>query len=232
MYNPIQPGKIYEQVAAQIEQRILSGELRAGDRLPTERDLSTQFRVSRTAVREAMKTLEQKGLIAMRPGRGIIVIDGTSQALRHSLDLMLRVGQGNYLNDLTDVREILEPEIAARAAQRATEEQIAALQRAVEFMDEALDQADAYIAADDDFHRTLAEGTQNALILALVDSIMGLLSTQRTHIFSTDGGPQRGQIYHKQLLDAIRRHDPDAARQRMRAHLQQVREDVERAGTL
>src|SRR5579859_8082660 len=120
MYTPIRSNKVYEQIAEQIEQRILKGELRSGDRLPTERELAEQFQASRTAVREAMKTLAQKGLVDMRPGRGTIVIDGTSQAMRHSLGLMMMFGQAGNSASLVEVREILEPEIAALAAIRAT----------------------------------------------------------------------------------------------------------------
>src|SRR3989454_9357 len=135
MYTPIQSVKVFEQVAEQIEKRILGGELRSGDRLPTERELSEQFHVSRTAVREAMKTLAQRGLVDMRPGRGTIVIDGTSQAMRHSMGLMMKVGQAGSSESLVEVREIIEPEIAALAAVRATNEQIAGMREAVEVMD-------------------------------------------------------------------------------------------------
>lgn len=226
MYLPIRSNKVYEQIAEQIEQLIVSGKLRSGDRLPTERELAEQFQASRTAVREAMKTLAQKGLVDMRPGRGTIVIDGTSQAMRHSLGLMMRVGQATGSDDLVEVREILEPEIAALAAARATAADIAALQAAVNVMDASMHDADTYIGADNDFHRALATATQNTLILAFVDSIVGLLSEQRKHIFSVSGGPERGQLHHKHLLDAITRRDSAAARAAMRAHLQQVRADV------
>jgi GntR family transcriptional repressor for pyruvate dehydrogenase complex len=76
-YVPVQTTKLFEQITEQIEQRILRGELQSGDRLPTERELAEQFHASRTAVREAMKILAQKGLLAIRPGRGPIVIHGT-----------------------------------------------------------------------------------------------------------------------------------------------------------
>jgi GntR family transcriptional regulator, transcriptional repressor for pyruvate dehydrogenase complex len=229
MYTPIQSSKVFEKIAEQIEKRILSGELRSGDRLPTERELSEQFQASRTAVREAMKTLAQRGLVDMRPGRGTIVIDGTSQAMRHSLGLMMMVGQlGNSAN-LVEVREIIEPGIAALAAVRATEEEITAMREAVRVMDTNLDEADAFIAADNDFHRALAKGTQNALILTLVDSIVDLLSEQRKQIFSLSGAPERGQIHHKRILESVVQHDAEAAREAMRAHLQQVREDVKSA---
>src|SRR5947199_5173060 len=148
MYSPIQSSKVFEQIAEQIEQRILSGELRSGDRLPTERELSEQFHASRTAVREAMKTLAQRGLVDMRPGRGTIVIDGTSQAMRNSLGLMMRVGEAGSSSNLVEVREIIEPGIAALAAIRATDEHIAAMREAVRVMDANLSEADAYIAAD------------------------------------------------------------------------------------
>jgi GntR family transcriptional repressor for pyruvate dehydrogenase complex len=229
MYTPIRSNKVYEQIAEQIEQLILSGKLRSGDRLPTERELAEQFQASRTAVREAMKTLAQKGLVDMRPGRGTIVIDGTTQAMRHSLGLMMRVGQIGGSDDLVEVREILEPEIAALAASRAGEEHIAALREAVQIMDASLTDADAYIAADNNFHRALAKATRNTLILAFVDSIVDLLSEQRKHIFSVSGGPERGQLHHKRLLDAVLRHDSEAARAAMQAHLRQVRADVKAA---
>ena len=227
-YLPIQVPKVFERVAVQIEQRILDGELHSGDRLPTERELAEQFQVSRTAVREALKILAQKGLVDMRPGRGTIVIDGAHEALQHSLGLVMRLklGEVGGSSSLVEVREILEVEIAALAAERATEQEIAAMLEAVRVMDESLGNADAFIAADNRFHEALAQATQNALILTLVRSIVNLLSEQRKQIFATAGGPQRGQVHHKRILASVIKHDPEAARAAMRAHLQQVREDV------
>jgi len=227
-YIPVQAPKVFERVAVQIEQRILDGELHSGDRLPTERELAEQFQVSRTAVREALKILAQKGLVDMRPGRGTIVIDGAHEALQHSLGLVMRLklGEVGGSNSLVEVREILEVEIAALAAERATEQEIAAMREAVQVMDESLDNADAFIAADNRFHEALAQATQNALILTLVRSIVNLLSEQRKQIFATAGGPQRGQVHHKSILASVIKHDPAAARAAMRAHLRQVREDV------
>jgi GntR family transcriptional repressor for pyruvate dehydrogenase complex len=228
MYTPIQSVRVFEQVAEQIEKRILDGELRSGDRLPTERHLAEQFHVSRTAVREAMKILAQKGLVDMRPGRGTIVIDGANAAMQDSIDLVmkLRLGEVGGSNNLVEVREILEIEIAALAAARATEKEIAAMREAVKIMDETLDDADAFIAADNRFHEALAQATQNTLIFILVNSIVNLLSEQRKQIFDVEGGPQRGQIHHKRILESVIRRDPQAARDTMRSHLRQVREDV------
>src|SRR5207245_7884078 len=157
----------------------------------------------------------QQGLIETRPSRGALVINATSQTMHHSLELMMRVEHAGGLADLMEVREMLEPEIAALAARRATQEHVTAMQQAVQAMDASLQDVDAYIAADDQFHRALAQGTQNVLVLALVDSIVDLLSEQRKQIFTVEGGPVRGQLYHKRLLDSIRRRDPVVADQSM-----------------
>ena len=227
-YTPIQSQKVFERVAVQIEQRILAGELRSGDRLPTERELAEQFQVSRTAVREALKILAQKGLVDMRPGRGTMVIDGANEALSHSLGLVMRLklGEVGGSNMLVEVREILEVEIAGLAAARTTDKDIAELRAAVTAMDASLDDAEAFIQADNQFHEALARATQNPLILVLINSIVGLLSEQRKQIFDIEGGPQRGQIHHKNILDCVMRHDVESARIAMRAHLRQVRIDV------
>lgn len=229
MYVPIERARVFEQIVAQIEQRILTGELRHGDYLGSERELAEQFRASRTAVREALKTLAQRGLVDMRPGRGTMVIDGTSQAMRHSLHLLMRIGSRHTPAHLTEVREILEPEIAALAAERAQDEHIAAMQVAVDTMERTLDDADAFIAADNEFHRALARGSGNPLILALMDSIVDLLSEQRKLVFSVRGGPERGQLHHKRVLGALVARDPETARACMREHLAQVRDDTRQA---
>jgi DNA-binding FadR family transcriptional regulator len=92
-------------------------------------------------------------------------------------------------------------------------------------MDRAQDDPEAYIEADLDFHLALAEAADNPLILSLLDSIVGLLREQRMRIFQVEGGPNRGQYHHKRILDAVERRNPEKAREAMRAHLLQVRED-------
>src|ERR1700730_2031928 len=228
MYTPIQSIRAFEQVAEQIEKRILDGELRSGDRLPTERKLAEQFHVSRTAVREAMKILAQKGLVDMRPGRGTIVIDGANEAMQDSIGLVmkLKLGEVGGSDNLVEVREILETEIAALAAARATEKEIDGMREAVKIMDESLNNANQYIAADNRFHEALARATQNTLIFILINSIVNLLSEQRKQIFQVEGGPQRGQVHHKHILESVTRRESEAARSAMRSHLRQVHGDV------
>lgn len=225
MYKLIQSARLYQQVVQQIESSILKGDLKPGAQLPAERDLALQFGVSRTVVREAIKTLSEKGLVEASSGRGTFVRNGTSRAVRESIDLMIRIGHQDGATHLTEIREILEPEIAALAATRIEAQHLSALREAFVVMDNAQEDADSFIEADLDFHLTLAEAAANPLILSLIDSIVGLLREQRMRIFHHRGGPQRGQLHHRRILEAIEQHDAAGAREAMRAHLRQVRED-------
>jgi GntR family transcriptional repressor for pyruvate dehydrogenase complex len=225
MYKLVQTSRLYEQIVQQIEESIHKGALKAGDQLPAERELAEQFGVSRTAVREAVKALREKGLVEAYPGRGTFITSETSNTIRITLDRMLKTGQLEGTLQLVEVREILEPEIAALAAVRADDETIRELRDAIRVMDESGDDPDAYIEADLDFHLALAEAAANPIILSLIDSIVAVLREQRMRIFKVDGGPTRGQYHHKKILDAVEHRNVSGAREAMRAHLQQVRED-------
>ena len=225
MYKAVQTSRLYEHIVRQIEESITRGVLKPGDQLPAERELAQQFGVSRTAVREAVRVLSEKGLVEAYSGRGTFVTNGTSQVIRQSLDLMIKIGQPDGSAHLAEVREILEPGIAALAAIRAEESHINQLREAVDLMDRSRHDADAFIEGDLDFHLALAEAAGNPMILSLIDSIVGLLREQRLRTYYIGGGPERGQFHHKRILEAVEQHDPERAREMMQAHMQQVRED-------
>jgi GntR family transcriptional repressor for pyruvate dehydrogenase complex len=224
-YRAVKTSRLYEQILQQVEEAILKGQLKPGDQLPPERDLAQRFGVSRTAVREAVKALREKGLVEAYTGRGTFVTNGTSQAIRQSLDLMSKIRQHEGTLHLAELRRILEPEIAALAAPKIDQQLLATMREAVAIMDRSLHDREAYTEADLDFHLALAEAVDNPMILALIDSIVGLLREQRSRIFDVDGGPERGQFHHKKILQAIEQRDPEMARAAMRAHLEQVSED-------
>ena len=225
MYKVVQASRLYEQIVQQIEESILKGELSEGSQLPAERDLAKQFGVSRTAVREAIKALQEKGLVDAFPGRGTFVTNGTSNSMRRYLDRIIKSGEPDGWAYVVEMREILEPEIAALAAARATDQDLATMREAVEVMDNSRQDSDVFIEADLDFHLALAEAAGNPIVLSLIDSIVGLLREQRLRIFRIAGGPQRGQHHHRRILEAIKCHDAPGARAAMQAHLSQVRED-------
>lgn len=227
LYESLNHMKLYEQVVERIQKLIFAGQLKPGDRLPAERELSEQFGVSRTVIREAVKALQEKGLVEIRPGVGTFIHDGMSQIMHQSLERMVMSDRRHGLGNLTQVREIFEPKIAEIAAENATEADIEAMQNAINVMDDAMDDVDRFITADHEFHLALARATKNKLIFELIGSIVNLLSEQRRHIFlAGSGGPERGQAHHKRILQAVLAHDSQAAHDLMVEHLKQVRRDT------
>jgi len=225
-YRAVKTSRLYEQIVQQVEESILKGQLKPGDQLPAERDLAQSFGVSRTAVREAVRALREKGLVEAYTGRGTFVTSGTSQSIKHSLNLITKISQDDGSLHLAELRRILEPEIAALAAPRIDEQLLSTMREAVAAMDGGLHNREKYIEADLDFHLALAEAADNPLILALIDSIVELLREQRSSIFDVRGGPERGQFHHKLILKAVERRDPEAAKKAMRDHLNQVQKDA------
>jgi len=161
VYKVVRTSRLYEQIVQQIEASVLNGTLKPGDQLPAERELAQRLGVSRTAVREAVKALREKGLVEAYSGRGTFVTDGTTQAARQSFDLMVKLGQQEGSPHLSELRLILEPGIAALAAERVKREDLQALREAVAVMERAQKDPEAYIEADLDFHLALAEAAAN-----------------------------------------------------------------------
>jgi GntR family transcriptional repressor for pyruvate dehydrogenase complex len=174
-----------------------------------------------------MKALTHKGLIEVHPGRGTFVTDGTSRVARYSLGLMIKLGLEEGTRNLVEVREILEPEIAGLAATRRKDDHLAAMRKAIVVMDACLDDVDTFIEADLDFHLSLAEASENPLILLLIDTMVDLLRELRARIAQVPGGMRRAQLHHKRIFQAIETGDAAAAHRAMHAHMQQVHDDSE-----
>src|SRR3979411_2442523 len=122
VYRTVKTSRLFEQIVQQVEDSILKGQLKPGDNVPAERDLAQRFGVSRTAVREAVKTLREKGLVEAYSGRGTFVTNGTSQAIRQSLDLMIRINKQEGSAHLAEVRLALEPRSAPPGESRIEEQ--------------------------------------------------------------------------------------------------------------
>lgn len=229
MAEVLQHRMLYQQVVERLRQEILDGTFRRGDQLPNERRLAERFGVSRTVIREAMKSLMQNGLVEVRRGQGTFVVDGTADALKQSFRMMMGLGSRERVTEMVEIRDILEPAIAELAALRRTDADLDALRSAIEEMDASVDDAGAFIVADNRFHIALAVATGNVFVPRLLDSVVDLLQELRGHIFQVPGGPQRGQAHHRRILDAVAARDPVAARRAMLEHLQQVRDDGRQA---
>lgn len=220
--------RLYQRLVEDIEGRILTGQLQLGDKLPSERALAESFSVSRTAVREAVRALSEKGLVQSYAGRGTFVTNGTSRAMRGSLGLLARISpesDDDGIKSVIELREALEPQVAAHAARRATREDTLALQQAVSDMDAAIEtrRLDRYAQGDIEFHIVLAESTHNRLFPALMESLVHLLQEQIALCTYVPGEVQIAQEEHRRILHAVMLHDEQAAKQAMKRHLLHIR---------
>ncbi len=211
---------VADETVEQIAEMIRAGAYAPGDRLPSERKLVEQLKVGRTSVREAIRRLETMGLVESRQGLGTFVKDPSSEVIQASL-LPHALANKETLEKLFDLREIIEVEAAARAARRASADQIAVMKKWQQTVETNIAREDVagLIVADVEFHRQIIIATGNDILVKLMDSIVDLLREMRydcTHI--PDLLPQIVSG-HRAIMTAIEVHDAEVARQAMRDHL-------------
>ncbi len=223
---------LYEQVVELLEKRIIDGEYPVGEKLPTESELATEYMVSRTVIREAIKALRTKGLVDTHAGRGTFVVSATIQGVDTSFAAATQSSPDRGWGHLIEIREMLEPEIAARAATRADEALLAKMQQAINQMDQALaeepEDLRKFLEADFSFHMSLAEATGNPLVLMIISPVVRLMrDLQRYQLARLEDKGRRSQQNHKRIMSALLNRNAELARQYMLQHIRQVREDVE-----
>jgi GntR family transcriptional repressor for pyruvate dehydrogenase complex len=207
--------RLYEAVEAQLAELIRRGELRPGDRLPPEREMAQRMQVSRASVREALRMMERRGLVVSRPGAGTFIPSGNAEALARSLTHLA-------VDDVMELRLLLEPAIAALAARRATPEALARLEAVLQEQAQQVRLGQPAAAADAAFHAALAEATHNRALVRLGAALAEVLAPSRDDSLQT---PRRAELSlrsHQAILAAIRAGAPDEARQAMAAHLHGV----------
>ena len=228
MLRAIKKTRIHEEVFSQIRELIKDGRFKARDQLPSERELAETFKVSRTSVREALRALESQGMIVSRTGMGNFVVDMPVESLVGPLARML-IDEKKALADVFEMRKLIEPHIAALAAERATRNDVAQLKRIVAKQIEAVSRGTTGVEADAEFHFTIGRATRNQALQKLVSGLMELLSRSREDSLQTELRRNRSVDAHRRIIAAIERHDKNRARGEMLRHIEQVEENV--AGT-
>ena len=215
--GPLNENRLYRVVAERIKALIAQENLRPGDRLPSERDLSAQLHVSRTSVREALIVLDLTNVVEVRGGSGIYVSEG----VRIADDT--EAGPGPF--EVLAARKMIESEVAAIAARMATSKSIDAIMVALQDMERYYSDRDRNEEADRAFHVAIADATGNSAIGGVVGYLWeqrGRLWSRMEHHFHTDELRSATISDHRNILEAIAAHDPAGARRAMRSHLERV----------
>lgn len=211
--------RLSDRIAGELQRLILSEELAFGERLPTEPELCRLFGVSRTVVREAVRSLESKGLLEVRQGGGTTVRFPDVAQASELLTIMLRTSGGDIFHLVHEVRALLEVEIAGLAADRRTEADLAMLERRLNQAREPALGHEAWARADVELHRTIALATHNPLHAVLLNSMAEMLMELRITAARLDDTPHRADRYHDRIVGAIRAGDRRASRRAMREHM-------------
>ena len=218
----LQGQRLHEAIVQRFHALIQQGTLEHGAKLPAERVLAEQLKVSRSSVREAIRTLELQGLAVSKHGSGTFI---NTQSLNAVATLMTSsLGEGleadeTQLHDIFEVRHLLEPQLAALAAQRATPEDVERLASILVEQQRQIMEGETGVDADTDFHFALATATHNAALVKVVSAVEDVLRQSRDQTLQQPGRPQRSLDSHREILEMVRTGDHLGARAAMEHHL-------------
>ncbi|HTM26327.1 MAG TPA: FadR/GntR family transcriptional regulator [Vicinamibacterales bacterium] len=226
------PGRVSEVIARRIKKQISDGRLAVGHKLPAERDMARQFKTSRVSVREAYRSLEEVGLLSIRRGAegGAFVAQFDHEPVRRSLSLVLGLGKSSH-EEVTEARVLLEPPIARLAALRARPEDVAKLEQVLmqEEQEVRHSSADSGTTAGQ-FHRAIAACARNMPLVVLMNALGDLTAESVSTLDARTRSRHRRKNceYHRQIFEAIRAHDGEAAYTLMLQHVGDIQDRVSR----
>src|SRR6056297_390781 len=224
MFEPIKNKKIYQQVSEEIQNMILNGELKLGDKLPAERKMAEMLDVSRTSVREALRSLEIIGIIESRQGEGNFISENFDQVGLEPMSLIFTLKNGKF-RDILEIRNILEIEAAGLTAERITEERKEILRNLLTDLINAESEAER-VAIDKSLHYKIAEYTNNILIVTILETISSLMiyfiKDARLKIVKNLKVDNLLEDMHKNMVNSILSGDKNKAKKAMKEHFDNV----------
>lgn len=219
--DSVQPRRLHEEIVQQFLSLIRGGSLRHGDRLPSERVLAGQFKVSRSSVREALRSLELQGLVVSKRGSGTFINTDDLNSMVALIASTLSSGT-DTLRDIFEMRHLLEPQIAFLAAQMINPQELLQMAEILEEQGRQIARGETGVNADTDFHFALAMATHNSALVKVVSAVEDILSRSRDQSLQEPGRPQRSLASHRQILEMLQGRDTHGARQAMEHHLTSV----------
>jgi len=228
-FRNVPRANLWSTAVEQIRDLIDGGRLRPGERLPGERELCQQLGISRVSLREAIRVLESDGYLAVKPGRGTFVLAPPAAVDADPLAAWLRE-HDDLVRQLFELRLLVEPGVAALAAERRDPETRAALEAAAADLASAAVAADlpAAIAADAEFHNLLARATGNTVVGELVPRMMQAIGEERRVSLAVPGQLERAVAGHRAILGAVAAGDAATAEAAMRRHLRDALHYIDR----
>jgi len=218
-YEAIPRSKVYQEVAKQLERRIIE-DLKPGDLLPPERELVQMLGVSRGSVRDAIRSLELMGLLEPRQGVGTVVCRPGATPSNPLANALL--DKRKMIEELLDVRKMIEPPLAGRAALHASSNELDDMQQILVRQEAKVQRGELATDEDSEFHYAIALASDNRVVLKVVDVLMELLKKTRERSLQVEGRQQQSLAGHRRILAALKQGDAKAAEAAMRRHLEEI----------
>lgn len=225
-FQAVPRSAVAEDIVSQLLAMIREKKLRPGDKLPPERELATMLNVSRPSLREALRTLSVMHVVEMRQGSGCYITSLEPDALVKHLDFVFALDDSTYLQ-LLETRKIIEPGICALAAQSITEAELARLDACLELTRAGQADLEAYLQADIDLHDIIANAARNPLLRRFMVSARSLAKASRQRTALLPGIVEQTIRDHEAIIQALREHQPEAARVAMLAHLDHLEQSLQ-----
>src|SRR5712692_5163588 len=224
MFEPVKNQRISDEILRQIRDAVLGGKFQVGDRLPNERTLAEQFAASRTSVREALRGLEQAGVIYIKKGvtGGVFVADPDHRLVSRPFQTLLQLRKVT-MDNIVEARLIFEPEAARLAAQRAQPEDLEEMKQVIEKMLGAIKIGELPRTFDLKFHKLLARAAQNPILEMLSESMLEVASQVITGLHPSIDVLRHVVKRHQEVYEAVRNRDGDLAFAVMSKHIIDVR---------
>lgn len=220
-FGTFKKSSISEDIVANLLSLIRERELRPGDKLPPERELAAMMQVSRPSLREALRALAIMNIIEIRQGDGTYVTSLEPNLLMAHLDFVFALTDATFLQ-LFEARRILEPGIVAIAAERITDQELAALEACIARSVELVDDQVAFAQADLEMHELIAKASGNTILERFMVGLSQLGKVSRRRTVALPGVARQSLQDHFAIVAALKQRDPDAARAAMLHHLQHV----------
>lgn len=219
-----------DRLSVDLERLILEGELSPGERLPPERDLAEHLGVSRVSIREALRELENRGLIDRKPGRGTIVLSPGERSKASGTVIEAFHSLHPEIGDIMELRAIVEPPIARITAQRATSRDLTQLEELVRAMEVDVTK-ERYAELDRAFHQAIAQYTHNPLLALINEQIAIQIAPSRASRYQTKARRTASSVAHRRIFEAISAGDGDRAEIEARDHVLNITHEIARAAT-
>ena len=226
-FSPIKRRMVYDELYDQIVSMISKGELKPGDKLPPERELAKQLKVSRQSIREALKKAETQGLVEVRHGEGTFVLSMVSHWMEEPLLIMITEEVGK-VNEFHEIRKLLEVWCARKAAEVATTRELKKLKKELVEMEKAIESLQPFGRLDFDFHLSIVEASHNTLMLHMFTSLKRVFEFKYKISRIAKNFPEKHRILHMQhqeVYEAIKSRNPELAEQKMEEHLQFIEKE-------